>query len=1097
MSSSGWQRRLIPLTKGEHDENTANVGEVGITSAFNCEFGIHGAVRGRPSMNRVTGFLTRDLDSSNKPFPQQHLTQQTATTNPPMAMFGVKDGNGERPALLTTGKLWTMEPFANNSVPWTDRLGCSPTVSRRRHSAYQLPDTVISGYGLQPVPVAPTFMPAPLNNNFIITSGLNGGITTTYDISSALAGPGTSARCGTKDAVLYTENNNLVIVTSDITSPGPVRTVLAADAATVTGYGDAPCICCDFDATVFYVIYRTTTAHTYKVLSVTTGGTPTVLVTATFGAGILKNVWITNTNVATNRLVIAVNDTVSPGVSSRVLNATTGASLGIDVNLNANLGIAGAAGFNKTSVTLGVAANGVCWFTGLGILGGPSRFFIGTRSLTTATSTVYYTVDGENRGFYVTPEGGFGTVSVSNQGPDFFLLHQPVLVNNRVIVGLVGISRWTQIINGANVPPGNYNQLGTWYCYDVTDLHIPGAGVGSGTLLHPVLAAMGPSEGTQVPWQCPGAVVIQESTNFGNRPTITFPTIDWSRFNATVITPGDQITNAGTATIAQIYDDIAGHDGQLGLNSVYFQAPSVSNFGESTIIGGSAPRQIAGDYCFPVGFPFLGRPSLSITGSALTGASPSSQNFVAVWKYIDARGQIHRSMPSPEIKVAGNSGGITFSMVINNPPIAERESQLFLELYATQPIPAAGAPHYLWSNPGSTTGGTPFAVTNFNGGQQSFAFNGLFSGALIATEPTLYTDGNTFSNEVIGGSGGLVSLGNRIWMSDGTKVYASKLGQDGEGPAWNSDGPLTLDIPASAGFILNLARLDDKIVILCERGIWLTTGSGPDDTGQGPQFAIPVQYSDVATQPGRTVVSTPRGIVFIGAAANDGQALSTGPWLFGRDLILTNLASRTQFTVELDASSQLAWFPEREWIAWCMDDGLLIVWDVRTDNWSIWQPSSTSSDIIVGIVGAAAGCLWTDGIEPSQWISTNGQDFDGTFHNFPMTIITNNIPVVENDRTGWGHVRCIKILGETGSHTLTWTAKQDDLFFTTNSLVIAMSGGATWPAPSRYLPEIRLARSKCSVISLQLTASPASATWVALEIQTRPLSAGAPSAQRQ
>src|SRR5262249_42001276 len=120
-----------------------------------------------------------------------------------------------------------------------------------------------------------------------------------------------------------------------------------------SGNGDAPCICGDLDAQVFYVAYKTTTAHTIKILRVDTGANILTTTSFTYGVGTILGLWCTNTNASTNRLVVAAVDSATSGCFTTVRNATTLATIAIDNNTTTDT--------PTGPVVVGACQSGKCW----------------------------------------------------------------------------------------------------------------------------------------------------------------------------------------------------------------------------------------------------------------------------------------------------------------------------------------------------------------------------------------------------------------------------------------------------------------------------------------------------------------------------------------------------------------------------------------------------------------------------------------------------------------------------------------------------------------------------------------------------------------
>lgn len=1070
MSSRGWQTRLVPLFGGLHAEDANNAGPPSIIFCQNGEFGVHEGVRGRPGAIRKTGFTSRGLDSSNNP---TVTTGGAFGSKVALAVDRVRDGLGERPLLVTTGRAYTYGYL--DGAQWTDRLGVMPLSAHRAASTYK-PDDLVTPSGHQyALPIASTFGPSDLSGNFWIL-GDGGTLLEPAHVATTNQDVGGVARCGTVEAYVYIERStsNLKLIVHSAGASTVTAFTLATDAAGVTGYGDAPCICCDFDQANFFVSYVTTSINNVvKILRVSTAGSVLTTQTVTSGVGNpITTTWLTNTSVATDRLVLGWTDGTN-GYHTKVYAASTLVDQALDVLLS---GIGSATGI-QTQIVVGAAQNGQCYYAIVKLVGGNQVLEIGTRSLTAATSGFMKAWTN----YSYTPAGGFAGGN-SDQGASLYIQHQPIVFQGRVLFGLSAIRNWRGTVQGGVSGPGFEQQGATWYVYDLTDQHyMTGSG---GSLFDPVLCAHGPWEGSQASWQCATAVIWSGNGQY------SFQTVDWTQFVSRQQNSNTALGNGSTA-VSTYFVDI-GFAGWDGLNVIQMIEPQVSHWGETTVIAGSAPRAIAGGDAHPLGFQFLGSPGIRATLAA-GGALPTGQyGWTAVWRWVDDRGQTTQSAPAPSLVTSGGGGVPVNSRVTltSTPPIlAERGGKVFVDFYSTGVNPpATGAIYYLQGT---------VSVDTANAGTTGLTASLLMPTVVSTSGKLLYTTGGILENQPAEASGGAAVLGRRLWVSDGHTLAATKYGVAGDGPAFNHDGPLVVDIPPAAGAVRGLGTVDGRIVAFCARGIFASGGDGPEDVGTGPDFLSATRLSEVACQGGRTVVSSPRGVVFQADAQFSGDVNASGPWLLGRDGNIVCLTARVQTQVAANQTlGGCAWLPEREWYIWPdQDQGTLLVWDIRTDAWSVWVAGAGFTDWPTH-VGTAGGQLWgAGGTEPVAFAPNNGQDFDTQGRDIALIINTSSVSMTDDSRLAWAKVRAFKVLGEVGgNHTLTALVLADDTLFALPITSVAYAPGSdtTWPT-HRYAPEFRLSVSKASTLAFNLSMSPANGQLNALEIQHRPAGGRAPA----
>jgi hypothetical protein len=841
--------------------------------------------------------------------------------------------------------------------------------------------------------------------------------------------------------------------------------ILASDARPVLGTGDNPVVCCDSNATLFYCVYLNNLG--IRVISFNTSGVIQIarqLINLGDSASSINGLWCTNSSIAENRFVVNYTRTAVNGMFHEIFNLTTLVTL----TLGATYPAIPSGGDNGLGpVVCGCAANGKVWMT---YLNGNGQTTVVIRSITAPDiGTRIYRFDGANR----------GTSSLEFVFPTFYIQHQPVLFNGRVIMTLC-----VEPANGISAPYGTAGSTGnpgangcTWITLDFTDVvtaHV--AGVDNGTRLTPTVLASGPTEGTAEAWNPFAATLDTNSIYSGgvySQPGkyIEFPSVDWQEFSA------------GT----QNYTDVTVTQGAIGMNRLSWLEPQYAHLGETTVFAGSVPHAIARGNCFDLGFPQI-RPIVKTT-THNAGALPiGSYTLKVVWRWTDEAGQVHRSEPSIAHTQTNGAGAQQISVEFDFPQIGEKiKDRLWAEVYSTDVNLPDTSPFYL---------------------QASYQYGTIPSWshdilAAIDTRGTvLYTDGNTLANQFAHADGGVVSVGKRCWVSDGVAVYGSKLHQFGKGPEFYVDGALTVDIPPAAGRVIGLSSISDRVIIFCERGVYATTGDGPDNVGIGQDFLTAERLSDIGCSGQRAIARTPQGI-FFGASYSrgmlDGASASKGTvgnlHMLNTSLEVTYANQRIQAQLTTGIAD-ICYVPEREWLIVQQDrpenDADIYVLDLRSNNFSNWVIDIND----MGTIGdnafwcCAKGYLYTMKSEPLVFSGAPGQDIDSDSggNSYSMVMDIRGItPGPSKDMLGWGRVRQIKVLGTgNASHGLDSTALLDEAETITWPTVTLPAAPVTTRPTSRYAPEFRFSTQKCSKFDIVLSASPAYPTWTALEVQFRP-----------
>lgn len=231
--------------------------------------------------------------------------------------------------------------------------------------------------------------------------------------------------------------------------------------------------------------------------------------------------------------------------------------------------------------------------------------------------------------------------------------------------------------------------------------------------------------------------------------------------------------------------------------------------------------------------------------------------YAAVYEWVDAQGQIHRSAPSIVQSVNVDVGTKRVSLVI---------------------------PAYRFTARRASKGRADVAVViyrNFVAGQNSVLYrlheltntpdagtvsymddNSLGSG--LDLREILYTTGDVLENIAPPASKVAIKHKNRVFLAGleqpGQVAYSKEL-VDGEAVAYSDTFIIQAD--GSRGGITSLGPLDDKIVLFKKDGILGVVGDGPLDTGAQNTFTQPQRVSgDVGCDNQDSILEVPTGLMF-------------------------------------------------------------------------------------------------------------------------------------------------------------------------------------------------------------------------------------------
>lgn len=360
-------------------------------------------------------------------------------------------------------------------------------------------------------------------------------------------------------------------------------------------------------------------------------------------------------------------------------------------------------------------------------------------------------------------------------------------------------------------------------------------------------------------------------------------------------------------------------------------------------VGGSAPAMYDGAVWAEEGFHVRpeGVTTTTTTGGAL---SAGSYAWVVCYEWTDARGRLHRSAPSVPVSTTVSANAL---VKITVPYLhLTRKTGVRLALYRT------------------IANGTVFYRT----------VDSRFSTvqpAVVPSNTVTIDDGETDAsiqdNEVLpfgGPTGG--SSGGELWhvppsgyrfallhgaylfvlpMDDGNAVDYSLSVTDGEGVAFASE--LRLKVPGAHGAAVALATLDEKLIILCEQGVYVVFGEGPLRNGTGNGLTEPKYVTgSVGCTSAASVVAGPDGIAY---KSDDGIFLLT------RMLETARLGAGVEAYKGLTVVSAMQ-LPASKELRWYTQEGRTLVYSTKYAQWSTFtEQGATSVCVFAGAPHYATG----------------------------------------------------------------------------------------------------------------------------------------------
>lgn len=358
----------------------------------------------------------------------------------------------------------------------------------------------------------------------------------------------------------------------------------------------------------------------------------------------------------------------------------------------------------------------------------------------------------------------------------------------------------------------------------------------------------------------------------------------------------------------------------LGVSGLEFDFSPQANIKDKALqnnlhIAGGLLQNYDGEHVTEHGF-LLYPEGLADGGAAGSGGSMSDgdYSYVAVYAWTDAKGNRHRSAPSPALSVTLSGGGSSQTQDVEVPSlrITEKEN-VIIELYRTE---ASGSVFYKVT---STTS------PEFNNkAVDSITITDTLSDSDLIDNELLYTTGNILDNIAPEQARFIEEVNERLFLVvNNNKIQYSKEQVGGNGIEFND--LLTIDINQAGGAITGIKRMDEKLVIFKKSAILYIAGNGPNNAGQENDLTDPeLVSSDIGCVDPASIVYFAKGIMF---------KSEKGIWLLSRNLSLDFIGSPVDAidSVTITGAESV---PNTNQIRFLASNGATLVYDYLVGQWS-------------------------------------------------------------------------------------------------------------------------------------------------------------------
>jgi len=400
---------------------------------------------------------------------------------------------------------------------------------------------------------------------------------------------------------------------------------------------------------------------------------------------------------------------------------------------------------------------------------------------------------------------------------------------------------------------------------------------------------------TTEPW-CPAVDIVNETT-------FVFPVAQVSEFGTV---GGETLTGISSIKIDFFEQE---------------RSYSRTEIGDNLHIGGGIMSTYDGVSVVEQGFNWY--PEISYFVAQNTSSGYSYQ-YKAVYEWVDAAGNIHRSSPSDAyaitsgapISPANTVEGIIRSLTLTDKLEANGRSPVMVVIYRTE-------------NNGEIFYRLPTNDSNINTDTQVNTSPDAdeTTDEYLTGYEQLYTTAEV-ENDQSPPVGAMVVHRNRLFVKDSTnplQVWYSKLVSPGV-PVEFSNAQI-LNIDPSGGEVMALASLDDKLIIFKENAIRYVVGQGPDRDGTNNDYGDSIFITaDVGCSNPRSVTLTSKGIIF---------KSRKGIYMLDRGLAVSYIGAPVEdYNDKMITSAVLN--PDKNHIRLTLDNSTTLVYDYFVGNWSVF-----------------------------------------------------------------------------------------------------------------------------------------------------------------
>lgn len=415
--------------------------------------------------------------------------------------------------------------------------------------------------------------------------------------------------------------------------------------------------------------------------------------------------------------------------------------------------------------------------------------------------------------------------------------------------------------------------------------------------------------------------------------------------------------------------------------------------GESVYMAGGNMTSYDGKEVVETGFPLFPE-GISVTAVGGAGdVTPGTHQVVAVYEWTDNNGVRWQSSPSKPVSVTTVAADFVRVKIPNL--VMSQKTGISLVPYMTDAAGTVFKRAISVSNPifnnTSSFSTTVDVGVNATWGSASDAH-------LDGTEP-LYTQpdqsGTTLPTKAPPPFSVMAVHQNRLFFD-----IADKRDMFGYSQQWIAGSPLlfssalSIQLPTSNGGVAGFSSMDEKLIILCGKKIFVLYGSGPDVSGSNSGYGQPQEIpSDVGCSESTSILSMPNGIIF--------KSIK-GWYMLGRDLVCRYIGAGVE-NLNTNTVSSAVLLQDRQECRFTSTSGtqLIYAYDLNGGQWSTTEYRADSGAAVTNV--AVADAVYWSTIGAYVTVSTVhglNKDTPGIFLDKPGTS-PNALAIITTARTSW------------------------------------------------------------------------------------------------